>query len=390
MSLPLADLRVLDLTVARAGPTAVRQFADWGADVIRVEPPAGRGGMGSGPRDGSDFQNLHRGKRCITLDLKSEKGRRLLYDLVEGADVLIENFRVPVKHRLKVSYDDLRPLNPRLIYGSISGFGQDGPYSDRGGVDQIAQGLGGLMSITGVPGQGPVRVGVPISDLSAGVYLAMGVLVALHERERTGEGQWVRTSLLEAMVAMLDFQAVRYTVDGEVPEQAGNHHPTGIPMGTFPTSDGYMNVAGPSGRLWRAFCTVLGAPELIDDPAYVSAGLRSENRDELNDRIAQITATRSTDDWIAALNEAGVPCGPVNDIGQTMNDPQVEHLGMRSLVHHPERGDLGVIRNAVTMGDGTEPLGSAAPEAGQHTDEVLAEIGVGADRRAELRSAGII
>ncbi|MCP3853674.1 MAG: hypothetical protein GY698_02930 [Actinomycetia bacterium] len=284
MSLPLADLQVLDITVARAGPTAVRQFADWGADVIRVEPPAGRGGMGSGPRDGSDFQNLHRGKRCITLDLKSEKGRGLLYDLVEGADVLIENFRVPVKHRLKVSYEDLRPLNPRLIYGSISGFGQDGPYSDRGGVDQIAQGLGGLMSITGVPGQGPVRVGVPISDLSAG----------------------------------------------------------------------YMNVAGPRGRLWRAFCTVLGAPELIDDPAHVSAG----------------------------LNEAGVPCGPVNDIGQTMNDPQVEYLGMRSVVHHPERGDLGVIRNAVTMGDGPEPLGSAAPEAGQHPDEVLAELGVDADRRA--------
>jgi formyl-CoA transferase len=246
------------------------------------------------------------------------------------------------------------------------------------------------MSITGLPGQGPVRVGVPISDLSAGLYLAIGVLVALHERERTGEGQWVRTSLLEAMVAMLDFQAARYTIDGDIPTQAGNHHPTGIPMGTFPTSDGYMNVAGPSGRLWSAFCAVLGAPELLDDPAYASAELRSRNRNQLNDLIAAITVSRTTAEWIEALNEAGVPSGPVNDIGQTMNDPQVRHLGLRSTVHHPERGAIDVVRNAVIMGGGPTPVRSAAPGAGQHTGEVLAELGLSPERLGELHDAGII
>ncbi len=250
---------VLDLTVARAGPTAVRQLADWGAEVIRIEPAGAHDDVTGGRRHGSDFQNLHRNKRCITLDLKQPRGREIFLALARSADVVVENFRADVKHRLGIDYDSVRAVNPRIVYGSISGFGQDGPYRDRPGVDQIAQGLGGLMSVTGLPGQGPVRVGVAISDLAAGLYLACGILVALHERARSGEGQWVTTSLLEALIGMLDFQAARFLVEGEVAGQAGNHHPTLAPMGVFPTADGHINIAASSGAQFRSLLEALGA-----------------------------------------------------------------------------------------------------------------------------------
>src|SRR4051812_27942297 len=400
--LPLDDLRVLDLTVARAGPTCVRQWADWGADVVRIEAPTRRsvGGAGDddggtrqigGERDSPDFQNLHRNKRSLTLDLKSEEGRSVFYRLAAGADVVVENMRPPVKERLGVDYPTLARLNPRLIYGSISGFGQEGPYATRGGVDQIAQGLGGLMSVTGLPGQGPLRVGVPIADLAAGVYLAVGILTALHERERSGEGRWVQTSLLEAMVAMLDFQAARWTMAGEVPGQEGNPPPPGIPMGCFPTADGHMNIAGPSGRLWRNFCQVIGAPELLDDPRYASGRLRSENRAELNATIEGLLRRRTTAEWVEALTEVGVPAGPVNTIDEVFADPQVEHLGLAQPVRHPRLGDLSIIRNALTM-TGIKPstVRGHAPDAGEHTDDVLREAGVSAEEISDLRHRNVI
>ena len=398
--LPLDDIRVLDLTVARAGPTAVRQLADWGAEVIRVEPPAAHDEL-AGARHGSDFQNLHRNKRSLSLDLKAPAAREVFDALVRRADVLVENWRPPVKQRLGVDYERLRAVNPRLVYASISGFGQDGPYAERGGVDQIAQGLGGLMSITGLEGQGPVRVGVPIADLSAGLYLAIGVLVALHERVRTGEGRWVRTSLLESMVAMLDFQAARWTIDGEVPPQAGNHHPTGIPMGCFPTRDGHVNIAGSNGRLWRGFCQAIGAPEWVGDERFATPGLRSRNRAVLNAAIAERLASRTTAEWVAIMTEHGVPVGPVNTIEQTFADPQVQHLGLVQPVDHAALGQLGLIRNAVTMqrggadGDrdvlnGMATVRTASPEQGEHTDAILAEAGFGPDRIAELRAAGVV
>ncbi len=398
--LPLDDIRVLDLTVARAGPTAVRQLADWGAEVIRVEPPAAHDEL-AGARHGSDFQNLHRNKRSLSLDLKAPAAHEVFDALVRRADVLVENWRPPVKQRLGVHYERLRAVNPRLVYASISGFGQDGPYAERGGVDQIAQGLGGLMSITGLEGQGPVRVGVPIADLSAGLYLAIGVLVALHERERTGEGRWVRTSLLESMVAMLDFQAARWTIDGEVPPQAGNHHPTGIPMGCFPTSDGHVNIAGSNGRLWRGFCQAIGAPEWVGDERFATPGLRSRNRTVLNAAIAERLAARTTAEWVAIMTEHGVPVGPVNTIEETFADPQVQHLGLVQPVDHDALGQLGLIRNAVTMQrggpdedrdvlDGTATVRRASPEQGEHTDAILAEAGFGPERIAELRAAGVV
>jgi crotonobetainyl-CoA:carnitine CoA-transferase CaiB-like acyl-CoA transferase len=374
---PLADIRVLDLTVARAGPTCVRQLADWGAEVIRVEPPPGTGLEGSaGGRNSSDFQNLHRNKRSIVLDLKSDEGHRLLVEAARQSDVLIENMRPPVKHRLGVAYEDLQPVNPRLIYGSISGFGQDGPYAERGSVDQITQGLGGLMSVTGQPGQGPTRVGVPISDLAAGLYLAVGVLVALHERERTGLGQWVHTSLLEAQIGMLDFQATRWTIDGTVAPQEGNHHPTMVPMGCFAASDGFVNLAAPYGRLWRQFCEATGLEELHDDPRFDSATSRFEHRAELNELIGERIRTRTVAEWVELLNSASVPAGPVNDIAQTFADPQVQHLGMTRTVEHPELGSLDLIRNPVTLTSHPQPPFQATPGLGEHTEEVLRQLGL--------------
>ena len=386
---PLSDIKVLDLTLARAGPTCVRQLADWGADAVKIEAPGRADQMGPERHD-PDFQNLHRGKRAMTLNLKSEQGKEIFFQMLDGADVVVENMRADVKHRLGIDYESCRARNPRIVYGSISGFGQDGPYASRAGVDQIAQGMGGLMSITGLPGQGPVRVGVPIADLSAGVYLALGVMVALYERQTSGVGQWVTTSLLEAQIAMLDFQATRWTMNGEVPPQAGNHHPTGIPMGAFPSADGHVNVAAPSGEKWRTFCELIGAPHLRDDPNYKTGTDRSRNRDALNSTIADFTAKQPTDHWIDVLNDAGIPCGPVYSIDQTFADPQVQHLKMAVPVEHPTLGSIDIIRNNVRMSRSPSPIRSHSPDMGEHTDEVLTELGFASDEIEALRADGVV
>lgn len=384
VDLPLGDIRVIDLTVARAGPTCVRQLADWGADVIRVEPPGGRDSMG-GSRHGSDFQHMHRNKRSVALNLKSAAGREALMRLVDTADVLIENMRPPVKRRLGFDFGTIHARNPRLVYGSISGFGQDGPYGDRGGVDQIAQGMGGLMSVTGLPGTEPTRAGIPVSDLAAGMNLAIGVLVALHDRERTGAGRWVRTSLLESMISLMDFQTARWTIDGEVPGQAGNHHPTNVPMGCYATADGYVNVGASGGRVLTAFCSAIGLPGLPDDPRFDTVEKRSANREELNTLIAERLSAESTATWVTVLNEAGVPAGPVYRMDEVFADPQVRHLGMTRTVNHPELGSLSIVRNAVSMsgtpGSAGEPetVRSPSPDIGDHTAEVLDSLGYSPD-----------
>ena len=391
--LPLSHIRVLDLTVARAGPTCVRQLADWGADVIKIEAPTESADLSGGSRHGPDFQNLHRNKRAVTLNLKSDRGKELFFSLVQTADVVVENMRAPVKHRLGVDYDACAEVNPRIVYGSISGFGQDGPYRDRAGVDQIAQGLGGLMSVTGLPGGGPVRVGVPIADLASGMYLAMGVMLAIIERDRrggSGRGQWVHTSLLEAQIAMLDFQAARWTMSGEVPPQAGNHHPTGIPMGTFESSDGLVNIAAPGGDKWRTLARLIGAEHLLQDSRFASAKGRSQHRDLLNEQIGRHTATESTDHWVQVLNDAGVPCGPVLSIDETFNDPQVQHLELAQTVDHPKLGPIDIIRNAVNLNAASARIRQPAPERGEHNEAIFGELGLGADEITQLRSDGVV
>ena len=389
---PLSRFIVLDLCRVRSGPTAVRQLADWGADVIKIEAPEAvdkAKGMG-GARHGPDFQNLHRNKRAITLNLKSATGIAVLKRLAAKADVLIENYRPDVKFRLGIDYETLRAVNPKLVYGSISGFGQDGPYAQRPGFDQIAQGMGGLMSITGVPGDGPMRVGVPIADLTAGMYTAMGVLTALLEREVSGEGQWVHTSLLQAQIAMLDFQAARWTMKGEVPAQAGNNHPTSIPTGVFATSDGHINIATTGERMFVDLCEVLGIPELARDDRFNSSAQRLQNREACNEALQANLHGKSSNEWVEALNAAGVPCGPIYSIDQVFDDPQVKHLGMTRTVNHPGIGTFDIVNHCTTLSRAPHEPYTASAERGEHTDEVLGEFGYSAGEIDELRSNGTV
>ena len=389
--LPLSRYTVLDLTRARSGPTAVRQLADWGANVIKIEEPGEQDGDG-GPfdrRHGSDFQNLHRNKRSITLNLKSPDGIAVFKRMVEKADVLVENYRPRVKHRLGIDYESLRKVNPRLVYGSISGFGQEGPYQDRPGLDHVVQGMGGLMSITGLPGQGPVRAGIAISDSSAGLYCAFGIVLALLEREHSGEGQWVQTSLLQALIAMLDFQAARWLVSKEVPPQAGNNHPTAIPTGVFKTADGYINIAA-SGNLYERLCRAIGAPELIKHPDYADFKLRQKHRDALNEEITARTAKKPSAEWITLLNEAGVPCGPIYTIDKMFADPQVQQLAMAQPVVHPKLGKIEIVGQGVKLTRTPAQVRTPAPDRGADTREVLAEFGYDATAFEDLQRRGVV
>jgi formyl-CoA transferase len=388
--LPLARVTVLDLTLARAGPTAVRHLADWGANVIRIEPPPGEGEGVTGNRDGFDFQNLHRSKRAICLDLKSPKGHEAFMRLAAKADVVIENMRAQVKHRLKVDYDSIRAINPRIVYGSISGFGQDGPYGHRAGVDQIAQGMGGLMSITGEPGRGPMRVGIPIDDLTAGNLLALGVMMALFDRERTGVGRWVATSLLEAQVFMLDFQAARWLIEGEVAGQAGNDHPTGIPTGVFPTSDGQINIAASSGRLWGRFCDTIGCPEWKSKPEWSTQKGRSTDRKTINAAISAVTRVKPAEHWIELFENAGIPCGPINTIDKVFADPQVQQLGMAKPMAHPRLGTKNVVASAINISGFQRDIRFATRDTGADTDGVLREVGYTDADIATMRQKGAI
>jgi crotonobetainyl-CoA:carnitine CoA-transferase CaiB-like acyl-CoA transferase len=384
MPLPLAHINIIDLTQARAGPTAVRQLVDMGAHAIKVEPREEVDG--DALRLAFDFQNVHRNKRSITLDLKNPAGRDVLFKMTERADVLVENYRPDVKRRLGIDYDTLSKINPRLIYGSISGFGQTGPYRDRPGYDQIAQGLGGLMSITGLPGQGPVRVGIPIADLTSGIFLAQGILVALLEREHSGQGQWVHTSLLQAMITMLDFQATRWLIGKEIPPQAGNDHPTGIPTGVFRTRDGHINIAAAGQKMYARLCTALGVEPLIEDPRFKDVRSRSKNRHELNKEIEKALASGTSAEWVEKLNAAGVPCGPIYNIKEVFEDEHVKQLKMASPVQHPTLGEIFVQSPPAVLSRTPGAIRSPAPERGQHTDEILGEFGFSASQIATLRA----
>jgi crotonobetainyl-CoA:carnitine CoA-transferase CaiB-like acyl-CoA transferase len=373
--LPLSKIKVLDLTRVRAGPTAVKQLADWGADVVKIEQPGASGGTMGGPREGPDFQNLHRNKRSITLNLKAPAGKAVFMHLAETADVIVENYRPGVKYRLGIDYDAVKLVNPLIVYASISGFGQDGPYGHLPGFDQVAQGMGGLMSITGAPGKGPMRAGIPVADLCAGLYAALGILTAIIGREQTGSGQWVRTSLLQAQIAMLDFQAERWLLDKEVPQQAGNDHPTAIPTGVFATRDGHINIAATGEAIYERFCDVMGRRDWLNDVRYATPAARSRNRVEMNAEIETITVNKTCVEWIEAFNAASVPAGYIYSINEVFADPQVQHLGMAASVHHPELGDIELVAQPVQMSANDFEIRRPTPSLGEHTAEVLAEAG---------------
>jgi len=392
---PLSHIRVLDLTHARAGPSAVRLLSDWGADVIKIEQPLAPGSQGrgvTGARRGPDEQNLHRNKRSLSLNLKDPDGLAVFMALAESADVVVENFRSEVKHRLGVDFEAVKAVNPAIIYASISGFGQDGPYGTRAGVDQIVQGMSGLMSVTGEPGQGPMRVGIAISDTSAGMFLGQGILLALLHRERTGEGQWVHTSLLESMMCKLDFQGARYTMSGEVPQQQGNDHPYQAPMGAFRSRDGLVNIAAPSQRLWERFCQALNANELFERPEYRGGRDRRERKEQIKVDINAITEQHTTAELVEMLNAVGVPCGPINNIGEGFEDPQVRHLKMAKPAPHGELGDLNLIRSPINLSSfpQAERFDHAAPDPGADSEELLQELGLDQARITELREKGVI
>jgi formyl-CoA transferase len=390
-ALPLARYTILDLTRARAGPTCVRQLVDWGARAIKIEMPGGRDGDGmGGNRHGFDFQNLHRGKEALTLNLRDPEGVAIFKRLAKDADIVVENYRPDVKRRLGIDYESLRAVNPRLIYGSISGFGQSGPYRDRPGVDQIAQGMGGLMSITGLPGQGPVRVGIPIADLCSGIFLAQGILVALIERETTGQGKWVHTSLLEAQLSMLDFQASRWLMAKEVAPQAGNNHPTGIPTGVFETKDGHINIAAAGDDLYDRLCKAIGRSDLRTDERFATARARSKNRDQMMDVLMPVTRQKTSAEWITILNDAGVPCGPIYRIDEAFADPQVQHLEMAQPVRSPALGDLTILGHPVSHGPKRLAIRKSAPELGQDNEAILGKLGFSKDQLTDLSKRGVI
>jgi crotonobetainyl-CoA:carnitine CoA-transferase CaiB-like acyl-CoA transferase len=389
--LPLSRFTILDLTRVRSGPAAVRQFADWGANVIKIEEP---GDMPDDKPGGSaqfaDYQNTHRNKRSVTLNLKNPKGRELFLEMVKKADVVVENYRPNVKFKLGIDYESLKKVNPRIILSSVSGFGQDGPYKDRPGLDQIAQGLGGVMSVTGEPGRGPMRAGIPIADLTSGLFCAIGTMVALLEREVSGQGQWVQTSLLQAQVWMMDFQIMRWLMNKEIPGQSGNDHPTSSPTGVFKTSDGYINIAAMGTEMYVRLVTVLGVPEMATDPRYQTLQLRAKNRPQLNADIAAVTMQNTTKFWIDLLNKEGVPCGSIKNVQETMEDPQVQHLGMAKSLQHPKLGEISVVGQAVILSRSKRDVFTAAPDRGEHNDEVYAEFGVSPERLATLRQEGAI
>jgi crotonobetainyl-CoA:carnitine CoA-transferase CaiB-like acyl-CoA transferase len=387
----LARFRVIDMTQVRAGPTAARQLADWGADVIQVQMPEHmRADDTLGGQDGSDYQYTHRNKRSITLNLKSPEGIEILKKLAGTADVLLENFRPDVKHRLGIDYESLSKVNPRLVYASISGFGQTGPYAGRPGFDQIAQGMGGLMSVTGLPGHGPLRVGIPIADLCGGIFAAYGVTVALLEREHSGKGQWLHTSLLEAMIYMMDFQTSRWTIEGEIPGQAGNFHPTSIPTGVYRTKDGHINIAVFGTKIWERFCQALGAPEWVTDERSKSKANRSVHRDWLNAEIEKRLANETSDYWIERLNREGVACGRINNVKEVFEEPQVQHLGMLKTVVSKRLGEQRIVGQPVTLSRTPSTIARATPLRGEHTEEILREIGYTAEDLERMKSAEVL
>lgn len=389
---PLSRFRVLDLSRVRSGPTCARFLADFGAEVIRIESPAGLDPNESvfGDRESADFQNLQRNKKAITLNLKAPQGQDILKKLVATADVVIENWRPGVKKRLGLDYDTIKKINPRIILTSISGFGQEGPYANRPGFDQIIQGMGGLMSVTGLPGQGPVRAGIAVSDSSAGLFAALGVLTALLEREQSGEGQWVQSSLLHSMIAMMDFQAARYLIDDKVPGQAGNDHPLACPMGLFQAKDGVLNLGASGEANWKKLCQVVGHEEWIADSRFETEAIRIQHRTEVNTMLNDAFASQTVAYWTEALNAVGVPCGPVYTLDKVFADPHVQHIHAAQKITRPDGKEVSLVAQPTILSRTPAEIRHTAPLAGEQTDEILHTLNYSDEEIQQLKQAKII
>jgi crotonobetainyl-CoA:carnitine CoA-transferase CaiB-like acyl-CoA transferase len=376
----------------RAGPTCAKQFADFGARVIKVEPPdtAGRPELYVGPRDGPDMANLHRNKSSITLDLKSPQGNEVLMALVRKADVVLENFRPDVKTRLGFDYEKLAAVNPRIVLVSISGFGQNGPYRNRPGYDQILQGMCGLMSTTGAPDGPPMRAGASVIDVISGVYAALGAMTALLERQTSGKGQWVQVSLLHAGFGLMDYQAARYLHDGTVPGRAGNDHPTSMPTSVYPTSDGYINIGAGGEKQWHSLCRGLGHPDIAVDPDFLTDPDRVRNRVRLNQFLADCFRTRTTAEWLAVLAQVDVPAGPIYTMDQAFADPQVAGSEVIAEVPGPQGETRRILGQVAQLTRTPARIERLLEAKGASTDQVLAEIGYGSADIVRMRQEGVV
>lgn len=386
---PLSHIRVLDLTRARSGPTCIRQLSEMGAQVIKVEMP-GEDDDSVGGRSGSDFQNLHPNKRSITVNMKEPAGKEIILRLARNSDVLVENFRPRVKHRLGIDYETLKKINPRLVYTSISGFGQTGPYAERAGLDQIAQGLSGFMTVNGFPEHGPLRAGLPIADLTAGIMAAYGTVVALLEREKSGEGQWVHTSLLQGMMRLMDLQAARWLQGGEIPPQAGNYHPVGTPTGVYKCRDGNIIIQAAGGRLYTRLLDVIEAPELATDPRFDTAEHRLANREAMTQELEARLTKQDMAYWQEKLNVAGVPAGPILDTKQAFENEQVQTLPAARPAASEKLGTLMLNGHGVNLERTPPSIRSAAPERGEHTNEILKELEYTPAEIATLHEQGAV
>ena len=343
-----------------------------------------------GDRETFDMLNLHRNKRSITLNLKEPEAREIFYKLAAQADVVVENYRPDVKFRLGIDYDTLAAINPRIVLASISGFGEDGPYRKRPGFDQIAQGMGGMMSVTGLPGQGPVRAGIAISDSGTGMYAAIGILIALLERETSGRGQWVQANLLQSMISLCDFQAARYLIDGDIPAATGNDHPFSTPMGTFQSSNGHFNIGASGTKQYRSLCEVLNRLDLRDEPRYQQNPGRLQDRAFLNAELNQGFATNTTELWVQLLNDAGVPCGPIYNMQQVFDDPQVQHLHAAVDLQHPRRGDIRVVAQPFKLSRTPSSVKFTQRDLGEDNDDILGELGYSSDTIAQFKLKKVI
>jgi crotonobetainyl-CoA:carnitine CoA-transferase CaiB-like acyl-CoA transferase len=381
----LAGLRVLELTQVMAGPFCGQVLADMGADVVKVEPPDGdptRRSLGFRVRgeDTAAFLAVNRNKRSLVLDLKDDRHRAVFHRLAVDADVVLENYRPGVAARLGVDWETLSALNGRLVYASVSGFGQTGPYAMRPGYDLIAQGLSGVMSVTGDPGGEPSKCGIPIGDLSAGLFCAVAILSAVIARERTGRGQRIDTSLFECALALSVWETAELWATGRVPEALGSAHRLTAPYQALRTKDGHITVGGNNERLWQKLCEAVGRPDLVEDPRFQTNDERMAHRPELVAELESALAARGTDAWVAALSEAGVPCGPIHDYGQVFEDEHTQARAVEVRLEHPVEGEIRALGIPVKLSDTPGSIRHAAPLLGQHTAEVLAEAGFTAEQ----------